>query len=133
MISEIIIPELGATGGDVTLEEWLVKPGQVVKTGQALYVVATDKATVEVEAYRDGVIQTILVPQGETVPLGTVIALLADSMDEKTELPEREPVEYPLPHLLVLPVDLHQSQENAYWHPLSPAASPQKRILICSP
>ncbi len=93
MISEIIIPDLGATGGDVTLEEWLVKPGEVVKTGQALYVVATDKATVEVEAYRDGVIQSILVPQGETVPLGTVIALLADSIGEKTEFAEEEPEE----------------------------------------
>ena len=34
MISKIIIPDLGATGGDVTLEEWLVKPGEIVKTGQ---------------------------------------------------------------------------------------------------
>lgn len=93
MISEIIIPDLGATGGDVTLEEWLVKPGELIKTGQALYVVATDKATVEVEAYCDGVIQTILVPQGETVPLGTVVALLADSIDEKSELGEDEPEE----------------------------------------
>ena len=93
MISEIIIPDLGATGGDVTLEEWLVKPGEVVKTGQALYVVATDKATVEVEAYRDGVIQSILVQPGETVPLGTVIALLADSIDEKTDLREVVPEE----------------------------------------
>jgi pyruvate dehydrogenase E2 component (dihydrolipoamide acetyltransferase) len=93
MISEIIIPDLGATGGDVTLEEWLVKPGEVIKTGQALYVVATDKATVEVEAYRDGVIQSILVQPGETVPLGTVIALLADSIDEKTDLREVVPEE----------------------------------------
>ena len=93
MISEIIIPDLGATGGDVTLEEWLVKPGEVVKTGQALYVVVTDKATVEVEAYRDGVIQTILVPQGETVPLGSVVGLLADSIDEKPELVEDGPEE----------------------------------------
>jgi pyruvate dehydrogenase E2 component (dihydrolipoamide acetyltransferase) len=91
MISKIIIPELGATGGDVTIEEWLVKPGEVVKTGQALYVVATDKATVEIESYRGGVIQTILVPEGETVQLGTVVALLADFLDEKSELAEDEP------------------------------------------
>ncbi len=91
MISEIIIPDLGATGGDVTLEEWLVKPGEAVKAGQALYVVVTDKATVEVEAYRDGVIQTILVPQGETVALGSVVGLLADSIDEKPEMVEDEP------------------------------------------
>jgi pyruvate dehydrogenase E2 component (dihydrolipoamide acetyltransferase) len=106
MISEIIIPDLGATGGDVTIEEWLVKSGEVVKTGQALYVVATDKATVEVEAYRDGVIHTILVPQGETVPLGTVIALLADSIDEKTEIAEDTPevrITTPVPEIQNIP------------------------------
>ncbi len=91
MISEIIIPDLGATGGDVTLEEWLVAPGESVKAGQALYTVTTDKATVEVEAYREGFLHTILVEQGENVPIGTVIALLADSMDEKIELAEQKP------------------------------------------
>ena len=90
MISKVIIPDLGATGGDVILEEWLVKPGEVVKTGQALYVVATDKATVEVEAYRDGVLHTILVQGGETVSLGTVIALITDSIDEQIDEPENE-------------------------------------------
>jgi pyruvate dehydrogenase E2 component (dihydrolipoamide acetyltransferase) len=93
MISKIVVPDLGATGGDVTLVEWLVKPGDAVKKEQLLYVVATDKATVEVEAYRDGVVHTILISQGETVPLGTVIGLLADSVDELIEFAEEESVE----------------------------------------
>ena len=92
MISKIIIPDLGATGGDVTLEEWLVKPGELVKTGQVLYVVATDKATVEIESFREGIIHTILIHEGETVPLGTVVGLLADSMDEKTIIVKDEPL-----------------------------------------
>ncbi len=91
MISEIIIPELGATGGDVTIEEWLVEPGEVVKVGQPLYVISTDKATVEVESFRDGILHTIIIPQGETVEIGTVVALVADSIDEPIELKEVEP------------------------------------------
>jgi pyruvate dehydrogenase E2 component (dihydrolipoamide acetyltransferase) len=91
MISEIIIPELGATGGDVTIEEWLVEPGEVVKVGQPLYVVSTDKATVEVESFRDGILHTILIPQGKTVEIGTIVALVADSIDEPIELKEVEP------------------------------------------
>lgn len=82
MISEIVMPNLGATGGDVTLDDWLVKPGDAVKAGQPLFVVTTDKATVEVEAFRDGVLREIRAQAGETVPLGTVVALLADAMDE---------------------------------------------------
>ena len=64
MIYDIVIPALGATGGDVVLEEWLVKPGQFVKSGSALFVVTTDKATVEVEAFRDGFLREILISPG---------------------------------------------------------------------
>lgn len=97
MISEIIIPDLGATGGDVTLEEWLVKPGDPVKTGQALYVVVTDKATVEVESFRDGFVHTIFISQGESVPLGAIIGLLADTMDEKPQHAEEVPADKVVP------------------------------------
>ncbi|MCJ7555767.1 MAG: 2-oxo acid dehydrogenase subunit E2 [Gammaproteobacteria bacterium] len=93
MISEVIIPELGATGGDVTLEEWLVKPGQSVKAGQPLFVVTTDKATVEVEAFREGVMRQILAETGQTLPTGAVVALLADSLDEVIDQPEPEPTQ----------------------------------------
>jgi len=131
MISEIIIPDLGATGGDVTLEEWLVKPGEVVKTGQALYVVATDKATIEVEAYRDGVIQSILVPQGETVPLGTVIALLADSIDEKIEFAEDKPEERSATPESERPkLQTHQSGDRILTSPLARRIAAQEDVNL---
>lgn len=82
MISNIIIPDLGATGDDVTLTEWLVRPGDQVQAGQPLFVVETDKATVEVESFRDGMVRELLVEARTAVPLGTVVAVLADSMDE---------------------------------------------------
>ena len=82
MISEVIIPDLGGTGGDVVIEQWLVQPGEEVKAGQSLFVVTTDKATVEVEAFRDGLLLQINAGVGEKVSLGSVVALLADSMDE---------------------------------------------------
>jgi pyruvate dehydrogenase E2 component (dihydrolipoamide acetyltransferase) len=88
VISEVIIPDLGATGGDVTLEEWLVKPGEAVQAGQALFVVTTDKATVEVDAFRDGVLREILAEAGCRLETGSVVALLADSMEEHIEQPE---------------------------------------------
>jgi pyruvate dehydrogenase E2 component (dihydrolipoamide acetyltransferase) len=131
MISEIIIPDLGATGGDVTLEEWLVKPGEVVKTGQALYVVATDKATVEVEAYRDGVLHSILVPQGETVPLGTVIALLADSIDEKTELAVDKPEERSaIPVSEIANIPPHQSGDRILASPLARRIAAEEDVSL---
>ena len=95
MISEVIIPDLGSTGGDVILEEWLVKPGQVVESGQPLFVIATDKATVEVEAFRDGVVREIQVQAGQTLSAGAVVALLADSLEEQLGLLEPEAASHP--------------------------------------
>ena len=82
MIYDIVIPALGATGGDVVLEEWRVKPGQVVKSGSALFVVTTDKATVEVEAFHDGYLRETLVTPGTTVSVQTVVGRMSDTLDE---------------------------------------------------
>lgn len=87
MISDVIVPDLGATGRDVTLVEWLVKPGDTVEAGQPLFVVATDKATVEVEAFRDGVVRELRAEAGASVQIGATVAVLADTVDEP--LPEQ--------------------------------------------
>jgi pyruvate dehydrogenase E2 component (dihydrolipoamide acetyltransferase) len=82
LIYDIVIPALGATGDDVVLEEWLAQPGQFVKSGSALFVVTTDKATVEVEAFRDGYLRETLISPGVMVPVQTVVGRLADTLDE---------------------------------------------------
>lgn len=82
MIYNIVIPALGATGSDVVFEEWRVLPGQFVKLGSALFVVTTDKATVEVEAFRDGFLRESLISPGDTVSVQSVIGRLADTLDE---------------------------------------------------
>ena len=95
MIYDIVIPALGATGGDVVFEEWLAQPGQFVKFGSALFVVTTDKATVEVEAFRDGYLRETLISPGATVPVQTVVGRLADTLEEplSTRPPGDEVVE----------------------------------------
>ncbi len=92
MISKIIMPDLGTIGSDVTLMRWLVEPGRKVQAGQPLFLVETDKATVEVEAFREGYVRRIMVEVGDTVALGSIVALIADSMDEPLdEDPATEP------------------------------------------
>jgi pyruvate dehydrogenase E2 component (dihydrolipoamide acetyltransferase) len=82
LIYDIVIPALGATGSDVVLEEWRVQPGQFVKSGSALFVVTTDKATVEVEAFRDGYLRETLIFPGAMVPVQTVVGRMADTLEE---------------------------------------------------
>ena len=91
MISRAIMPDLGATGEDVILEEWLVRPGDTVEAGQPLFVANTDKASVEVEAFRQGVVRQLCVDRGDSVVIGAVVALLADSVDEPLATAGRGP------------------------------------------
>ena len=78
----IVIPHLGATGGDVRIIEWLVAEGQAVKVGEALFVVETDKATSEVEAFRDGIVSEVLKGAGAECAPGDVVALLTEHRQE---------------------------------------------------
>jgi pyruvate dehydrogenase E2 component (dihydrolipoamide acetyltransferase) len=131
MISQVIIPDLGATGGDVILEEWLAEPGQDIKSGQALYVVATDKATVEVESFRDGVLHSILVQEGESVPIGTVIALVADSIDEQFKKPENEIIEHRTPSVpSTLPQATQKPGERILASPLARRIAAEENVSL---
>jgi pyruvate dehydrogenase E2 component (dihydrolipoyllysine-residue acetyltransferase) len=73
---EFKLPSLGADMDQGKLLEWKVKPGDAVKRGQVVAVVDTSKAAVEVEIWQEGTMFEQLVPIGETVPVGTVLATL---------------------------------------------------------
>ena len=75
---ELKMPALSPTMEEGTLAKWLVKEGDSVKSGDILAEIETDKATMEFEAVDEGVIASILVPDGsDGVKVGTVIALIA--------------------------------------------------------
>jgi pyruvate dehydrogenase E1 component alpha subunit len=82
VITPVIVPDLGATGGDVRVARWLVGEGEFVAAGQLLLSLETDKATQDVEAFRSGYLRQILAPAETVVAQGDVIALLADAADE---------------------------------------------------
>lgn len=75
---EFKMPALGADMESGALVEWLVKPGDHVKSGAIIAVVETQKGAIEVEVFHDGVVSEILVPEGETAPVGAVLALIDD-------------------------------------------------------
>jgi pyruvate dehydrogenase E1 component alpha subunit len=82
MVDRVIVPDLGATGRDVIVTEWLVQDGEFVKAGTPLFAVETDKAVHQVEAFRDGFVRRRLVAEGETVALGAPVAILSDTLHE---------------------------------------------------
>ena len=76
MATEVLMPKLGLTMTEGTIEEWKIKEGQPVKKGDVLFSVATDKLTNDVEADADGILLKILLPEGETGPCKSVIAYI---------------------------------------------------------
>ena len=76
MATEVLMPKLGLTMTEGTIDEWKKNVGDTVKKGEILFSVETDKLTNDVEAEADGVLLKILVPAGETVACKTLIGWL---------------------------------------------------------
>ncbi|MGZ4138084.1 MAG: dihydrolipoamide acetyltransferase family protein, partial [Actinomycetota bacterium] len=73
-MADFLMPSLGADMEAGKLVEWLVKPGDHVKRGDIVAVVETEKAEIEVEIFTDGVVLELTVPEGQSVPIGSVLA-----------------------------------------------------------
>ena len=71
------MPSLGADIETGTLIQWLVKPGDRIKRGDIVAVVETEKGAIEIEVFQNGILQSIVVQEGEKVPVGTTMALIA--------------------------------------------------------
>ena len=79
MATGVLMPKLGLTMTEGTVEEWKFKEGDAVKKGDILFSVATDKLTNDVECDADGVLLKILLPEGETAPCKSVIAWIGEA------------------------------------------------------
>ncbi|MGO9603576.1 MAG: dihydrolipoamide acetyltransferase family protein [Candidatus Binataceae bacterium] len=75
-MAEFRMPSLGADMEVGTILQWLVKPGDMVKRGDIVAVVDTEKATIEIEVFQPGVVESIVIGEGREVPVGTVIAMI---------------------------------------------------------
>ncbi|HJQ33280.1 MAG TPA: pyruvate dehydrogenase complex dihydrolipoamide acetyltransferase [Pyrinomonadaceae bacterium] len=78
MATQVVMPKLSPTMEEGQLSRWLKKEGDKVSVGEGLAEIDTDKATMEAQALASGVLRKILVPEGETVPLGAIIAIIGE-------------------------------------------------------
>ncbi|HVB96172.1 MAG TPA: dihydrolipoamide acetyltransferase family protein [Chloroflexota bacterium] len=87
MATEIVMPRLSDTMEQGTIARWLKKPGDEVKKGEPLAEIETDKATMNLESFTSGRLQKILLPEGQTVPIGTPIAIVGGLNEAPAETP----------------------------------------------
>ncbi len=83
---ELRLPRLGEGVIEATVSRWLKQEGEPVEEGEPVVEVSTDKVDTEIPAPADGVLLQILVPEGQTVPVNTVLALIG----VEEEAPARE-------------------------------------------
>jgi pyruvate dehydrogenase E2 component (dihydrolipoamide acetyltransferase) len=82
MIREIFMPALSSTMTEGKIVSWTKAPGDKVDKGETVVVVESDKADMDVESFYEGFIATILTPEGGVAPVGSTIALLAETEAE---------------------------------------------------
>ncbi|HSL48019.1 MAG TPA: dihydrolipoamide acetyltransferase family protein [Candidatus Deferrimicrobiaceae bacterium] len=78
-MAEFLMPILTADMSAGTLVEWRKKPGDALKRGDIIALVETDKGLIDIEVFTPGVLETIVVQPGATVPTGTVLAVIRDA------------------------------------------------------
>ncbi|XP_074279553.1 dihydrolipoyllysine-residue acetyltransferase component 5 of pyruvate dehydrogenase complex, chloroplastic [Silene latifolia] len=81
-IREIFMPALSSTMTEGKIVSWIKSEGDKLSKGDPVVVVESDKADMDVETFYDGFLAKIIVDEGNSAPVGSAIALLAESEDE---------------------------------------------------
>ena len=84
---DVVMPQLGETVAEGKIATWFKAVGDVVAEGEGLFEIETDKVTMEVQALGAGVVSEIRVKTGETVPVGTVVAVIGGGAAAGTSAP----------------------------------------------
>jgi pyruvate dehydrogenase E2 component (dihydrolipoamide acetyltransferase) len=84
---DVTMPQLGETVADGTVTKWFKKVGDTVVRGETLFEVSTDKVDTEIPAQANGVLSAILVAEGVTVDVGTILAVIGDGSPTKSAEP----------------------------------------------
>lgn len=83
------MPALSSTMTEGKIVSWSKSEGDVLRKGEPVVVVESDKADMDVETFYDGILAAIVVPEGESAPVGAPIGILAESEEEIAEAKAR--------------------------------------------
>ncbi|MBP2671445.1 MAG: pyruvate dehydrogenase complex dihydrolipoamide acetyltransferase [candidate division NC10 bacterium] len=86
MPSQVIMPKLSDAMTEGRLLQWLKKEGDRVQGGDVLASIETDKAEIELESFAAGILRKILVAEGDMVPVGKLIAIVAEPDEDISAL-----------------------------------------------
>ena len=97
MATKVIMPKLSPTMEEGQISRWLKKEGDKVSMGEPLAEIDTDKATMEMQALGNGVLRKILIGEGQSAPLGQLIAVIGEPDEDIAALLSDTPPAQPQP------------------------------------
>ncbi len=122
-VTEVVMPSMGADMTEGAIARWIKTEGDEISRGDILAEVETDKAVVEMEAYGNGILRQVIIGEGVTVPVGQVIAIIADADEEIPSVDAPVAEAAPEPAAAPVPVAAQAAPE-----PVAAAAAPAGRI-----
>lgn len=87
MAQAVIFPKLGQTMEEGAIVKWHKKEGDTVKKGDIIFEIETDKAALEVESFFEGILLKILIGEGITVPVNTVVGYVGEKGEKVPDTP----------------------------------------------
>jgi len=91
MASRVIMPKLTDSMEEGVVVKWCKAEGEHVESGDVLAEIETDKAVMELEAFTSGTLRRVLVPEGTTVPSGTLIGVIGEPDEDIRDIMEGSP------------------------------------------
>ena len=92
---DVVMPQMGVSVSEGTIVKWLKNEGEPVSADETLLEISTDKVDTEVPSPGTGIVQQILVQEGETVDVGTKLAVISPDGTAAPAAPEPEPTPEP--------------------------------------
>ena len=96
-MADVVLPQLGETVTEGTIIRWIKQVGEEVGRDEPLFEISTDKVDSEVPSPAAGVLTEVVVPEGETVEVGTLLAVISDGPAPAAAAPAAEPEPAPAP------------------------------------
>jgi len=88
---DVVMPQMGESIFEGTITKWLKKPGDKVERDEPLFEISTDKVDAEIPSPSAGVLKEIKVPEGQTVPIQTIVAVIEGAGSAATSAPAPAP------------------------------------------
>lgn len=135
MIREVSMPALSSTMTEGKIVTWKKSVGDRVERGDILLVVESDKADMDVESFEEGILANILVGDGNNAPVGSAIALIAETEAEIAQAQSRTPQPAAPAATKSTPVEISEtsSQVPTNGHPPGSAAQDNGGSVAVSP